>query len=119
MRLARLLALLLFASVACAQPVQLPDTPAAHQCAAWLKAFDGTDREAYGSFLERNFPSRVVHRDQDWDFRARTGGFELRKVEESAPTKLVALLQERGCDQFARISLEVDPAEPHIITRFG
>jgi D-alanyl-D-alanine carboxypeptidase len=119
MRLAKLLSLLLFVSAACAQQLQLPDTPAAHQCAAWLKAFNGTDREAYGTFLEKNFPLRVVWRDRDWDFHRRTGGFELRKVEESTPTKLVALLQERGSDQFARLSLEVDAAEPHVITRLG
>jgi CubicO group peptidase (beta-lactamase class C family) len=118
MRLAKLLSMLLFVSAACAQPVQLPDTPAAHQCAVWLKVFDGSDRQAYGAFLEKNLPSRAARLDQEWNFRERTGGFELRKVEESAPTKLVALLEERGSDQFARLTMEVDSTEPHIITRF-
>ncbi|HEX3471371.1 MAG TPA: serine hydrolase domain-containing protein [Silvibacterium sp.] len=121
MRLAKLLPLLLFVSAACAQQVQLadtlPGTPAARQCAAWLKVFNGGDRQAYGAFLEKNLPSRAGRLDQEWSFRERTGGFELRKVEESAPTKLVALLQERGSDQFARLTLEVDAAEPHVITR--
>jgi len=117
MRRAGLLSLL-FVSMACAQQLQLPDTPAAHQCAAWLNAFDGTDREAYGAFLEKNLPSRAGHLDQEWNFRQRTGGFDLKKVEESTPTKLVALLQERGSDQFARLTLEVDAGEPHVITRF-
>ena len=46
-----------------------------------------------------------------------TGGFELRKVEESTPTKVVALVQERASDQFGRLTMEVDGAEPHFITQ--
>ena len=122
MRLAKLLSLLVLVSAACAQQVQLantlPDTPAAHQCAAWLKIFNGSDRQAYGAFLQKNLPSRAGRLDQEWGFRERSGGFELRRVEESAPTKLVALLQERGSDQFARLTMEVDATEPHVITRF-
>jgi len=48
-------------------------------------------------------------------FREMTGGFELRKVEESTPTKLVALVQERVSDQFARLTLEVEDADRHNI----
>src|SRR5271157_1473291 len=118
MRLARLIALLLFVSVASAQQVQLPDTPAARQCAAWLKLFDGNDREAYGAFLQKSIPSRAGHLDQEWDFRERTGGFELKKIEDSTPATLVALLKERGSDQFARLTVQVDAAEPHAVIRF-
>jgi CubicO group peptidase (beta-lactamase class C family) len=46
-----------------------------------------------------------------------SGGFDLKKIEESTPTKIVALVQERGSDQFVRFTLEVDAAEPHQITR--
>jgi D-alanyl-D-alanine carboxypeptidase len=116
LRLAKLLPLLLVVSVTCAAQAPLPDTPAARQCAAWLEAFNRGDREAYRDFLQKNFPSRAEHLDQEVDFRERTGGFELRKVEESAPTKLVALVQERTSDQFARLTLEVEGAEPHRIT---
>ncbi|MGA8621592.1 MAG: serine hydrolase domain-containing protein [Candidatus Sulfotelmatobacter sp.] len=107
------------AGVICRAQVQLPDTPAARQCAAWLQAFNRGDREAYRDFLQKNFPSRAEHLDQDLDFRERTGGFELRKVEESTPTKLVALLQERLSDQFGRLTLEVEAAEPHRISNLG
>jgi CubicO group peptidase (beta-lactamase class C family) len=107
------------AGVACSAQVQLPDTPAARQCAAWLEAFNHGDREAYRDFLQKNFPSRAEHLDQELDFRERVGGFELRKVEESTAAKLVALVQERGSDQFARLTLEVEAAEPHRITSMG
>src|SRR5271156_1503764 len=118
MRLARLLSLLLFASVACAQQVQLPDTPAAQQFAAWLKLFNGTDREAYGAYLEKNIPWRAAHLDQEWNFREHTGGFELKKVEVSTPATLLTLLKERGSDEFAKLTLQVDAAQPHVIIRF-
>jgi len=104
------------AGVTCSAQVQFPDTPAARQCAAWLQAFNRGDREAYRDFLQKKFPSRVERLDQDLDFRERTGGFELRKVEESTPAKLVALVQERASDQFGRLTLEVEAVEPHQIT---
>lgn len=111
--------LLPFTGVVRAAQSQFPDTPAGHQSAAWLVAFNTGSREAYRDFLQKNFPSRAEGLDQEMDFREMTGGFELRKVEESAPTKLVALVQERLSDQFARLTLEVDAAEPHRIAKMG
>ncbi len=115
MRLPKLSFLLLLVSGICAAQVQLPDTPAAHQCAAWLEAFNRGDREAYKDFLQKNFPSRVERLEQHLAFRQQTGGFDLRKVEESTATKLVALVQGRISDQFGRLTLEVEAAEPHHI----
>ncbi|SRR6266567_1084311 len=99
----------------CAAQTQLPDTPAGHQGAAWLEVFNTGDREIYRDFLQKNFPSRAEHVDQEMGFREMTGGFELRRVEESTPTKLVALVQERRSDQFARLTVEVEATEPHHI----
>jgi CubicO group peptidase (beta-lactamase class C family) len=96
-------------------PMQFPDTPAGHQGAAWLVAFNTGNRETYRDFLQRSFPSRVERVDQEMGFREMTGGFELRKVEESTPTKVVALVQERLSDQVARLTLEIEAAEPHHI----
>lgn len=109
-------AFLLLYVITCSAQVQLPDTPAAKQCAAWLESFNRGDREAYRDFLQKNFPSRAEHADQESSFREMTGGFELRKVEESTPVKLVVLVQERISDQFARMTLQVEAAEPHRIS---
>ena len=109
------LLLLSNAAVTCTAQTQLPDTPAANQCAVWLETFNRGARDNYRGFLQKNFPSRVQELDQDLGFREMTGGFDLRKVEESTPTKLVALVQERLSDQFARLALEVEAAEPHRI----
>ncbi len=61
---------------------------------------------------------RDVVEVDDWlRFRGMTGGFELKKAEESTPTRFSALVQERDSDQFARIVLEVEPAVPHGVVR--
>jgi CubicO group peptidase (beta-lactamase class C family) len=92
-----------------------PDTPAAKQLQAWLAAFNSGDRAQYRRFLENNFPTRVSDLNQDMDFRARTGGFEFRKLEQGSATRASGLVQERDSDQFARFTLEVESAEPHHI----
>jgi hypothetical protein len=47
--------------------------------------------------------------------RLGTGAFDVMKVEESTPTKIVMLIQERTSDQLARFTVEVEPAAPHAI----
>ena len=54
----------------------------------------------------------------DLQLSRQTGGFNLQKVEESSASKIVAVVQERASDQYARITLEVAPEEPHDIVRF-
>jgi D-alanyl-D-alanine carboxypeptidase len=116
----RLLFLLLSLSVPGFGQVQLPDTPTGRQMGAWLQAFDGGDRGVFLAFLEKNYPSRAKNVDQDMNFRKMTGGFDLRKIEDaSMPTKVVALVQERDSDQFARMTVEVEAADPYAITKMG
>jgi CubicO group peptidase (beta-lactamase class C family) len=104
---------------ACQAQTQFPDTPAANQAKAWLETFNAGDVEKYKEFVRKNFPSREQRVDRDMGFREDTGGFELKKIEESTPTKVVALVQERLSDQFARLTIEVDAAEPHTMTKIG
>ncbi len=112
-------ALCLTLSLSPLSAAQAPKTysPAGQQLASWLAAFDGNDRQTYHEFLERNLPSRAENFDREWDFRSRTGGFDLQKIEEDTPTKVTALLRERNSDQLARVVLEVDAAEPHRILK--
>ena len=86
------------------------------QFSAWLEAFNTGDRTRIGQFLETNFPSMKL--DAQMNFRERTGGFELRALEQVTATSLTGLVQERDSDQFGRFTLEVEPAEPHRIARF-
>ena len=93
--------------------------PSTHQFFAWLTAFNSNDRAQYLRFLQNNFPNRVSSLNQDMDFRANTGGFEFKKLEQASPTKAGGLLQERDSDQFARFNLDVEAAPPHRIVSLG
>lgn len=108
-------ALLLCVSLVCIAQSQFPNTPAGQQCAAWLESFNRGDANAHREFLQKNWPSRAQNVDRQMEFRQRTGGFDLKKVEDSTATKIVVLVQERASDQFVRLSMEVRSDEPHQI----
>jgi D-alanyl-D-alanine carboxypeptidase len=103
----------------CSSPGQFPGTPAAHQFAAWLDAFNSGDRDALSQFLDKNFPTHPRSVDDEMNFRQRTGGFEFKKAEESTPTRFTGLVKERDSDQYARFEIEVAADEPHAITKMG
>jgi D-alanyl-D-alanine carboxypeptidase len=98
---------------------QIPDTPAARQFVAYLKALNAGDRAGLKEFLEKNYPERAGTIDREIDFRRRTGGFDLRKAEEATATKFSGVVQERDSDQFARATIEVEPAAPYRITHLN
>lgn len=110
-------AVLVSVSLACVAQTKFPDTPAGHQGAAWLESFNRGDINAHREFLQKNSPSRVSNLYREMSLLQRTGGFELKRIEESTATKVVALVQERLSDQMARLTLEVQAEEPHQITK--
>lgn len=112
-----LVTMLSTAALLFAQAPQPQDTAASRQFAAWLMAFNSGDRAALLQYFEKNRPSEVAKVDDELQFRQQTGGFELKKTEESTATRFVALLKERDSDQFARIELEVAAAGPHLVTK--
>jgi D-alanyl-D-alanine carboxypeptidase len=89
--------------------------PAVCQFSAWLEVFNRGDRDRYAEFLTASFPSRLDSLDTAMVFRERTGGLDLRKLDLVSTTEATALVQERDSDQFARVELTVDAAEPHVI----
>src|ERR1041384_4017911 len=114
-------ALLFFINGACvAQSAlpQLPDTPAANQAKGWLEVFNGGDVEKRRAFLQKNYPSRLERLDRETEMRRGTGGFDVLKVAESTPTKIVLLIEERLGAQFVQFTVEVEPAPPHAIKQF-
>lgn len=114
-------ALLFFINGACvAQSAlsQLPDTPAANQAKGWLEVFNAGDVEKRRAFLQKNYPSRLERFERETEMRRGTGGFDVMKVAESTPTKIVLLIQERLGEQFAQFTVEVESAPPHAIKQF-
>jgi D-alanyl-D-alanine carboxypeptidase len=112
-------ALLLLIAPVCLAQTQFPDTPAGHQAKAWLEVFNAGDAEKHKEFLRKNAPTRLDRADREMGVRTMSGGFDVKKVEESTPTKIVALFQERASDQFVRFTIEVDAGEQHQITRLA
>ena len=113
------IAVLLLIAPACAAQTQFPDTPAGKRASAWLEVFNAGDAEKHKEFLRKNAPSRVDRADREMGIREMSGGFDVKKVEESTPTKMVALIQERASDQFVRFTVEVGASEPHQISRLA
>jgi len=114
-KLASTLLVFLALTIICVAQTQFPGTAAGHQCAAWLASFNRGDSDAHREFLEKNSPARLSSLDREMAFRRMTGGFDLKKIEDSTETKIVVLVQERSSDQFGRLTLEVKPEEPHQI----
>jgi D-alanyl-D-alanine carboxypeptidase len=102
---------------AAAAQIDSANTAASSQFHAWLDNFNSGDRAAFLAFLEKNYPQQVKQIDGLMGFRGRTGGFEFKKMEKSDPTRFSAIVKERDSDQFARIAVEVDLAEPHPIKK--
>jgi len=94
----------------------IPKTPPGEQFSSWLNAFNSggkAELEKFRSHFEKPEEHKV---DDMLGFRQQTGGFELKKIEESSATKLTGLVQERDSDQFARFSIEVGAAAPYLVT---
>jgi D-alanyl-D-alanine carboxypeptidase len=114
-RTSGLVSVLLLIPATLAAQIQLPATPAASQFSAWLAAFNRGNREEFLAFLQKNEPERASHVDESLTFRERTGGFDIKKVEDCSEASCTLLIQERNSDQFARATIEVDSHPAHLI----
>ncbi len=104
-------------AVAPAPPV--PTTPAGQAFIAWQAAFNSGDREVYRKFVLAMFPSDLKHLDDEMDFRQQTGGFDLKKIVDSTPTKLDVVVEDRLNEIFAHLTVQVEVSPPHRIVALG
>jgi retinol-binding protein 3 len=100
-----------------------PPTAAGAQLALWLASFNSRDKDALIAYHRQHFPYEVASADvanieRELGLSQATGGFELKRVEDSAATRLTVTLAERRRLRFARATLEVDPAAPQRVVRF-
>jgi D-alanyl-D-alanine carboxypeptidase len=89
----------------------IPDTPAGAVLSAWLAAFNSGDRARVESYLAKYEPDHTDRANSLMDFRERTGGFTVLRIEKSEPLHLEALVKEREGDTFAMLTLEVTGAD--------
>jgi D-alanyl-D-alanine carboxypeptidase len=94
----------------------VPDTPAGQAFSAWLTAFNTANSEQLRTAMKQFREPRPV--EGELDFRRATGGFDLKNILESTPTRIRVLVKERDSDQMAEGQMEVEPAPPHRIARW-
>jgi D-alanyl-D-alanine carboxypeptidase len=93
----------------------IPETPAGKRFSAWLAAFNAIDRDALAAFVAAFAAMPAPTLDAVLGMRQRSGGFTVRKIEESSETRIVVLLEQHEGEQFARAVLEVDATPDHRI----
>ncbi len=101
----------------------LDDTPAQKQFTAWLTAFNAGNRAGLVAYHDQQFPYAVASEDvgdveHESDLAKGTGGFEIKKVEATAPTHVTVTMKEQHSLQFARAEMDVAAAAPHHVTKF-
>lgn len=98
----------------------IPKTPAGEEFSTWLEAFNSGERPQIEESQKRfKNPPPGQNAEGELGFRRMTGGFDLRRIEQSTPTRISGLVQERSSDQFARFMMEVEPNPPHLITNWS
>jgi len=98
-------------------------TPAAKQFDAWLAVFNKGDRAALVAYHAQQFPYAVASNDiqgveREAGLSSGTGGFDVKIVERPSPTQIIVTMKEKHSDQIARATMDVDPVEPHHVTKF-
>jgi D-alanyl-D-alanine carboxypeptidase len=96
----------------------LPDTPSGRRLGQWLRIFNADDRAARAQFYREHW-AYTPNQNFYQDLYEQTGGFELLRVEESTVARTIALAKQVDSDVVARLTFEVEPAEPYRIVRFG
>ena len=87
-------------------PAQIPSTHAGRVLAAWLDAMNGGDRAKLKAFMDANMPDLPI--DQVMAVRARTGGYDVRKIQDSKEREIAVLVQEReAARQFLTLTLRL------------
>lgn len=83
----------------------LPDTEAGTRVAAWLEAFNSASPEKMKAFSEKYRWQMDLERLKA--FRQFTGGFDVLRVEESEPLRIVVLVKERESERAGKFHLTV------------
>ena len=97
----------------------VPDTKAGAALGAWLDAFNSGDRIRLEAYLTRYEPDHKDRLDFLVNFRERTGGFDLIRIEKSEPLHLEALVKERDSDTFGRLTLDISGSNPPTVTHLN
>jgi CubicO group peptidase (beta-lactamase class C family) len=96
---------------------QAPDTPAGRQLVRWLAVFNTGDRAARQQFYREQW-AYSPNQDYYEDLHDQSGGFEVLRVEQSTPERIVALARQVDSDQVVRLAFQVEAETPHRVAAF-
>ncbi len=101
-------------------PTESSHGAAERQFQTWLAVFNASDRAKLVAFHDQHFPIKegMPSVDEELSFRTETGGFEIKTVDNPTPTRTEILVKELASDQFARVTLEVEPTAPYRVHTF-
>jgi CubicO group peptidase (beta-lactamase class C family) len=106
--------------------VTLPDTPAGKQFAAWLAALNTGKRETLRQFIGEHFappPNGTLPADgiADRHFGIYNGtrGLDLRKIANSSPERITAVVQARRMGNWMTVGMTVNAQPPQNILGMG
>ena len=94
-----------------------PDPPAGRQLVRWLAVFNAEDRAARQQFFREQWaysPNQTYYED----LHDQSGGFELLRVEQSTPERIVVLARQIDSDQVVRLTFQVEMEVPHRVAAF-
>jgi hypothetical protein len=113
----RISVLSLFAAFSASAQPAFPDTPAGRTLKAWFEAFNSGDRARVEAYIQKFDPARPI--DNQMNFRAQTGGFDLLSIDKSERTYIQFRVKEKNSATTAIGRLEVKEADPAEVTNFG
>ncbi len=97
----------------------IPNTRAGEVLRAWVDAFNSGDRTKITEYLSKYEPEHKDRTDQLLNFRERTGGFTVIRIEKSEPLNIEALVKERGGSNYARLTLTISEGASPVVKQLG
>lgn len=108
------------------QNSEIPNTPAGKQLSDWLRVFESGKQDAFKQFITANYSQTLLNEDTAHDRADRQArvfmdarGFDIRRIEKSAPEEISVLTQARLTDLWFRLTLKVESKSPHRITGYA
>jgi D-alanyl-D-alanine carboxypeptidase len=84
---------------------------------AFLDAFNSGDRARLSEFKDAHYPT--MNLDAQMTSREQSGGLLLLGLDEATNTRIQGYILEHDSAQFGLFAMEVEPDEPHRVTRFA
>ncbi|KAH8900097.1 ClpP/crotonase [Thozetella sp. PMI_491] len=104
--------------------LQVPSTAAGKQLGRWLEAFNTGDEATLLAYHDVNFPYNaswsveVMCINCEISLRRKTGGYELKDLQDSEEHEIAVLLQERKAERFSSVRIRVDTTPLNQVLRF-